>query len=68
MPGKIGPGGKYDPECVKALVDTGAEAVVLVVLGGREGSGFAVNSKSAEIVAKLPALLRELADQIEGAN
>ena len=60
--------GKYDKECVHALVETEAAACVLIVIAGKDGSGFAVNSVSPEINQALPKLLREVADMIEGGN
>jgi hypothetical protein len=60
----IGPG-KYDKECVSVLLRTGAEAVVLCVLRGKEGSGFSCNARGIEIQQRLPELLRLIADEIE---
>lgn len=60
--------GKYDAECVKALVDTGGHSVVLIVLDGVHGSGFSVASKDPLTERKLPELLRQLADVIEGVS
>ena len=36
----LGPGGKYDAEAERVLMETNAEAVVLVVYGGKRGSGM----------------------------
>ncbi len=58
--------GKYDEMCVKALVETEATCVVLIVLGGKDGSGFSVNSIDASVPDLLPKMLRQVADQIEG--
>jgi hypothetical protein len=60
--------GKYDKECVDALVATEATCCVLVVIGGKDGSGFSVNSMQPGAEKMLPNLLRALADQIEGVN
>ncbi len=57
--------GKYDDEATAAREATGAAAVVLIVLGGRKGEGFAVQATSPALVAKLPALLRSMAEQID---
>ncbi len=61
---KDGPG-KYDPECSTVLLTTGANTVVLVVIGGDRGNGFSCTSRDAEADSKLPGLLRHMADQIE---
>ena len=61
----IGPG-IYDGVCTKIRTDTQADAVLLVVAGGRFGSGFSVQAaQTPGIIAALPALLREVAGQIE---
>ncbi len=67
--GKVEQGpGKYDAECVEALVKTEAQVCLLVVINGRYGSGFSVNSQTAEAQKVLPKLLREMADMIEGVS
>ena len=60
--------GKYDKECVAALASSEAQACVLIVLGCKHGSGFSSNSVSPDIHDRLPGLLREIADQIEGVS
>lgn len=65
--------GKYDQQCVTAMMQTESAAVVLVVLGGNEGSGFSVNVDPArvdavDLISKLPDMLREVARQIEETN
>ena len=61
----IGPG-KYDEICTAAREVTNAEAVVMIVLGGKYGSGFSVQAIGEDISASLPALLRDVANSIEG--
>lgn len=60
--------GKYDKECVAALASAEAQTCVLIVLGGKHGSGFSVNSTRPDIHQQLPSLLREIADQMEGVS
>jgi len=60
--------GKYDNVCLKALFETEAHAVVLIVIGGKSGSGFSMNSLDPALSKKLPELLRNVADQIEGVS
>jgi len=59
--------GKYDDACSDARVATDADAVILIVLGGKHGSGFSVQSRGGEMTAQLPALLRSVAAQIENS-
>jgi hypothetical protein len=60
----VGPG-KYDAAATAARKATGAtDGVVLIVFGGKHGSGFSVQA-TADITAGLPALLRNLADKVE---
>jgi hypothetical protein len=61
----LGPG-KYDAVCTVALEAAKAEGVLLIVLGGQFGSGFSVQA-SPEVLAVLPLLLRQAADEIEGS-
>jgi len=57
--------GKYDLACDLARKVTKAETVLLIVLDGNEGSGFSVMTKDQSVIAKIPALLRRVADDIE---
>jgi hypothetical protein len=58
----VGPG-KYDDACTAARLETGAVAVALIVLGGKQGHGFSVQG-APELVAGLPELLEIMAIQI----
>lgn len=60
----MGPG-KYDKACTQARKDTGAHTIILIVLGGKEGEGFSVQSKIPGANLFLPQLLREVAKRIE---
>jgi hypothetical protein len=62
----IGPG-KYDAECTFVREWTKATAAIVVVVNGNKGSGFSCQAPP-EIAAKLPAILRDMADQIERSN
>ena len=57
-------GGKYDGFSTVIREATGAEGVVLLVLGGTMGAGFSVQA-TANVVRQLPNMLREIADQVE---
>lgn len=61
----LGPG-IYDDECTEAREATKAQTVLLMVMGGAKGNGFSVQSTDALVQVKLPAILRSIADQIEG--
>jgi hypothetical protein len=58
-------GGKYEEACARAREETGAAAVLLVVIGGKLGSGFSVATLTPELLASFPRLLRDVADGIE---
>lgn len=60
--------GKYDDACTAARETTGAEAVLLMVIGGNKGSGFSMQMHDREVLETLPTLLRRLADDIEQQN
>jgi hypothetical protein len=59
--------GKYTAECARARIQAQADTAILLILGGRLGNGFEVQTVNHDAQADLPALLRSLADQIEGA-
>jgi hypothetical protein len=55
---------KYEKVAAVARVMTEGEAVVLVVLNGKEGSGYAVHAESG-LNELLPSVLRRVAKMIE---
>ncbi|HEY1448413.1 MAG TPA: hypothetical protein VGF33_07730 [Caulobacteraceae bacterium] len=56
--------GKYDHLATAARVAAGARAVIVMVIDGDLGSGFSVQADEP-LALTLPAILRDLADQIE---
>lgn len=58
----LGPG-KYGPEAEQAYKATGADGVLLIVIGGPRGSGFSVQA-SEGICRVIPEILRDVADSI----
>jgi hypothetical protein len=56
--------GKYDLLATLVRERTKADGVVVMVFNGKSGDGFSVQA-SAEILFRMPTLLRELADKIE---
>jgi len=63
----MGPG-KYDALCSEVRVGSKAAAVLLMVIAGDKGSGFSVQTADPELLAALPAILRDVAKQIEDAG
>jgi hypothetical protein len=63
----VGPS-RYDPQSIVVIQATGARAVVVIVIGGVHGDGMSVALQESEVhlLAHFPALLRKLADDIEG--
>jgi hypothetical protein len=61
---KFGGPSRYDDLAADVLRESAAEGVLLIVFGGRYGSGFAAELP-APILAAAPAILRNAADQIE---
>lgn len=59
--------GKYTVECARARIAAQAETAILLVLGGRFGNGFEVQSTNPDVQKELPAMLRRIADDIEVA-
>jgi hypothetical protein len=60
----LGPG-KYDYLASVVRESSQAEGVILIVIEGARGSGFSVQA-TAEVTLRLPDILRDMADQIEG--
>jgi hypothetical protein len=70
-------GGKYDPELRAAQASAHAGVVVLIVVGGDRGDGFAMAVDQqcvapGDALSQVPAILRGIADSVEaklkGAN
>jgi hypothetical protein len=59
----VGPG-KYDDLATIVREQANARAVVLIVIDGDKGEGFAVQA-DLFVTLRLPAMLRNMADQIE---
>jgi hypothetical protein len=60
----MGPG-KYDAECTKVREAVRAKAVLLIVFEGNNGTGFSMQTIAPEMLAKVPGVLRIVADEIE---
>lgn len=59
----VGPG-KYDAAATTARAATAADGVILIVIGGKHGHGFSIQA-TADITARLPTILRNLANDVE---
>jgi hypothetical protein len=57
--------GKYDDYCTRVREETDAHAAIVLVIGGKRGSGFSVQSEGYGLpAAVLAALLHQMADEI----
>jgi hypothetical protein len=59
----LGPG-KYDAEVTMVREKLAAEGVILLVFNGNKGGGFSCQL-TAELLLHVPAMLRDIAKQIE---
>lgn len=65
----IGKAGKYDEVAIRVIAETNATAVAVVVVDGAKGHGFSVSAMEgavSQVHTALPAMLRMVADAIEG--
>jgi len=60
----MGPG-RYDEVCTTVRQVTGAETCVVLIINGNNGSGFSVQTQNPARLERLPAVLREMAAQLE---
>lgn len=63
----LGPG-RYDDLTTYVREHAAAEAVLVIVLGGRHGSGFSVQAlaeHAEQVQTRIPAILRDIAEKIE---
>jgi len=63
----VGPG-KYDALCTDARVAADARACILIIIGGKLGSGFSVQTTDSSLAepTALVSFLRVVANDIEG--
>jgi hypothetical protein len=57
--------GKYDQICTQAREAAHAGCALLIILDGEHGHGFSVQFTDQAYVERLPAILRDVAKQIE---
>jgi hypothetical protein len=58
-------GGKYGRQVDLILKALDADVVLLIVGGGKLGSGFSVTCRSPSYLLRFSSVLRDVADQIE---
>lgn len=56
--------GKYDALCTGIRERTGADAVMLIIIGGNRGDGFSLQAAD-DVLGELPLVLRDAAAQLE---
>ena len=64
---------KYDHLCARVRQETQANAVMLIVVGGPNGSGYSMQAletltENSEFAREVPRLLREMADHLDGGD
>jgi len=57
--------GKYDDLCTKVREDAHAVAALVIVIRGNKGDGFSLQTGDLRLLAGLPNVLRDVAQQIE---
>lgn len=62
----VGPG-KYNDHVTRVREELDADLVLLIVLGGKRGNGFDVQSTSIELQGQVPELLEHMAREIRAS-
>lgn len=62
----LGPG-KYDAEVTMVREKLQADGVILIIFNGNQGGGFSCQL-TAHLTRQIPAMLREMAAQIEASG
>lgn len=63
-----GNAGRYTSQGERLLHETGAEIVVLIVLGGAKGHGFSISATRPVGGSEAAVILRGIADTVDGAE
>lgn len=56
--------GKYDDLCTHVREESDGDLVVVLILRGNRGTGFSVQARSQDELAKLPGALEDMALRI----
>jgi hypothetical protein len=57
--------GKYDDIATTVMFEAQADLVLIAIVNGNRGEGFAVQCKDAPLMRSIPQILRNMADQLE---
>lgn len=57
--------GKYDAHVTRVREEEDAAAVILIVLRGKRGHGYSVQTTDPGVSKVMPALLHNIADELE---
>jgi len=60
--------GKYGDLCAYVREHAGAQAAIVMVIDGKHGDGFSVQTTDPVLVLRLPAILEETARQIRALH
>lgn len=60
--------GKYDDQATAVRLATGADTVLVLVIGGDRGEGFSVQTRDPTMAREVPNILRTLAAAIEAGQ
>jgi hypothetical protein len=60
----LGPG-KYDDVATTVMFETQAKLVLIAVVDGNRGQGFACQCSDVSLMRTIPEILRTIADQLE---
>jgi hypothetical protein len=56
--------GKYDDICTEVREKAEANTAIVIIIGGKRGHGFSVQTHSQTLLPGIPHVLRNIADQI----
>ncbi len=68
IPNEGGELGKYDDETELMCIKYRANMAVLIMIGGKVGNGFSVSTNDPKLLLAIPAILRDVANNIEKQN
>jgi len=57
--------GRYDEICTAVAALTDASSIVLLIVGGNQGSGVSIGALDRQFLERLPGLLRFISDDLK---
>lgn len=57
--------GKYDDLCTRIREEALAKMAIVIILDGRNGSGFSIQAEDLMDIKNIPVLMHKMADEIE---